>query len=62
MNRMRIAGRYLHTMLHVTDLQRSVDFYVEMLGMKGLRRGKAPAEGRENVFVGYGPEATTTVL
>lgn len=59
---MAITGRYLHTMLHVGDLERSVDFYVRLLGMRELRRGSAPDEGRQNVFLGYGEEAATTVL
>ena len=56
------SGRYLHTMLHVTDLERSVDFYVRLFGMRELRRGGNADEGRRNVFLGYGEEASTTVL
>ena len=59
---MPIKGRYLHTMLHVTDLERSVAFYVAHFGMQELRRGGSPDEGRRNVFLGYDAEAVCTVL
>ncbi len=49
--------RILHTMLRVGDLQRALDFYTTVLGMRVLRR-KDYAEGRfTNVFVGYGDES-----
>jgi lactoylglutathione lyase len=52
----------LHTMLRVGDLERSLAFYTEVLGMQVLRRHDYP-EGRFTLaFVGYGPEATHTVL
>lgn len=54
--------RYLHTMLRVFDLQRSVDFYTNLLGMKLLRRREVPAGRYTLAFVGYGDEATGTVL
>ena len=54
--------RILHTMLRVGDLERSVAFYTEVLGMKELRRKDYP-EGRfTNVFVGYQPESEGAVL
>jgi lactoylglutathione lyase len=53
---MTLAGRYIHTMLHVADLERSVDFYTRVLGMRELRRGRDDAGRRSNVFVGYGRE------
>ena len=54
--------RMLHTMLRVTDLERSLAFYTEVLGMQLLRRRDYP-EGRFTLaFVGYGDEATHTVL
>ena len=54
--------RLLHTMLRVTDLQSSIDFYTQMLGMNLLRRKDYP-EGRFTLaFLGYGNEADHTVL
>jgi lactoylglutathione lyase len=54
--------RILHTMLRVGDLQRSLDFYTQVLNMKLLRRKDYP-EGRFTLaFVGYGNEAETAVL
>lgn len=54
--------RILHTMLRVGDLQRSLDFYTHVLGMKLLRR-KDYAEGRFTLaFVGYADESQTAVL
>ncbi len=54
--------RMLHTMLRVGDLDRSLDFYTRVLGMRLLRRAEYP-EGRFTLaFVGYGPETETAVL
>jgi lactoylglutathione lyase len=54
--------RLLHTMLRVGDLDRSIAFYTEVLGMKLLRRNDYP-EGRFTLaFVGYGDEAHHSVL
>ena len=54
--------RLLHTMLRVGDLERSLRFYTEVLGMGLLRRKDYP-EGRFTLaFVGYGSERETTVL
>ena len=54
--------RMLHTMIRVGDLQRSVDFYTQVLGMKLLRQKEYP-EGRfTNTFVGYDDESNTAVL
>lgn len=54
--------RILHTMLRVTELDRSISFYTEVLGMRLLRRKDYP-EGRFTLaFVGYGEESENTVL
>jgi lactoylglutathione lyase len=54
--------RLLHTMLRVGDLERSIDFYTSVLGMKLLRRHDYP-EGRFTLaFVGYEDESEGTVL
>ena len=54
--------RILHTMIRVGDLNRSLEFYTKVLGMKELRRRDYP-EGRfTNCFVGYGDESQTAVL
>ena len=45
--------RLLHTMLRVGDLQRSVDFYTQALGMKLLRRTQRPEQKYDLAFVGY---------
>ena len=54
--------RLLHTMVRVGDLDRSIAFYTEVLGMRLLRR-KDYSEGRfTNVFVGYQDESEGAVL
>jgi len=55
-------SRFLHTMLRVGDLDRSVDFYTRLLGMKELRRVDVPAGEYTLAFVGYGDEASTAVI
>ena len=46
--------RFLHTMLRVGDLQRSIDFYTEVMGMKLLRTTERPEQKYSLAFVGYG--------
>jgi lactoylglutathione lyase len=46
--------RILHTMLRVGDLQRSIDFYTKVLGMKLLRTTDRPDQKYSLAFVGYG--------
>ena len=54
--------RMLHTMIRVGDLQRSIDFYTQVLGMKLLRQQEYP-DGRFTLaFVGYGEEKDNTVI
>ena len=46
--------RLLHTMLRVGDLQRSIDFYTRVMGMKLLRTNDRPDQKYTLAFVGYG--------
>jgi len=46
--------RILHTMLRVGDLQRSIRFYTEVLGMTLLRTTERPEQKYDLAFVGYG--------
>ena len=54
--------RLLHTMLRVGDLQRSVRFYTEVLGMKLLRTTDRPEQKYSLAFVGYDDESRASVL
>jgi lactoylglutathione lyase len=54
--------RMLHTMLRVGDLERSLRFYTEVLGMQLLRRKDYPSGRFTLAFVGYGEESDHTVL
>ena len=54
--------RMLHTMLRVGNLERSIKFYTEVLGMTELRRAEYPDGQFTLVFMGYGDEMTHTVL
>jgi len=54
--------QYLHTMLRVGDLNRSVKFYTDLFGMYEIRRTDVPDGKYTLVFMGYGPEDTNTVL
>ena len=54
--------RLLHTMLRVVDLQQSIDFYTEVLGMQLLRSNDYPEGKFTLAFLGFGPEADNTVL
>ena len=51
-------GRFLHTMIRVGDLDRSVNFYTTMFGMKELRRRDVPEGKYTLAFLGYGGNAT----
>lgn len=54
--------RILHTMIRVGDLDRSIRFYTEVLGMRLLRRKDYPDGKFTLAFVGYGDESENTVI
>jgi len=54
--------RILHTMLRVGDLDRSLRFYTDVLGMRVLRSTDRPEQKYTLAFVGYGDEADEAVL
>jgi lactoylglutathione lyase len=54
--------RLLHTMLRVGDLDRSIAFYTDVLGMKLLRRNDYPEGKFTLAFVGYGDEKDHSVI
>jgi lactoylglutathione lyase len=54
--------RLLHTMLRVGDLQRSVRFYTDVLGMKLLRTTDRPEQKYSLAFVGYDTEERASVI
>ena len=54
--------RILHTMLRTGDLDRSIQFYTEVLGMKLLRRKDYPAGEFTLAFLGYGDESDHTAI
>ena len=54
--------RILHTMLRVGDLERSIAFYRDVLGMQLLRRTDRPDQKYTLAFVGYGDESQGAVL
>lgn len=54
--------RLLHTMLRVGNLDKSLAFYTEVLGMQLLRKQDYPEGKFTLAFVGYGPEDQTAVL
>lgn len=54
--------RILHTMLRVGDLDRSIAFYTQVLGMQVLRRQEYPEGKFTLAFIGYGAEKDHTVI
>jgi lactoylglutathione lyase len=54
--------RLLHTMLRVGNLERSIKFYTEMLGMHLLRQSDNSEYKYTLAFIGYGEESSNTVL
>lgn len=55
-------NRILHTMLRVSDIEKSVIFYTNTLGMDVLRTFERPEQGFSLTFLGYGKESETCVL
>ncbi|MFZ8928189.1 MAG: lactoylglutathione lyase [Gammaproteobacteria bacterium] len=54
--------RLLHTMLRVTDMEKSIDFYTNIFGMELLRKKEFPEGKFTLAFLGYGSEEKNTVL
>jgi len=54
--------RILHTMIRVGDLQRSIDFYTRIIGMRVLRTFNQPDDKYTLAFLGFGEESETCVL
>ncbi|MDH3230875.1 MAG: lactoylglutathione lyase [Alphaproteobacteria bacterium] len=54
--------RLLHTMIRVRDLDKSIDYYTRLLGMKLTRRKDYPSGEFTLAFVGYGDETESTVV
>lgn len=54
--------RFLHTMLRVGDLDKSITFYTEVMGMQLLRKKEYPKGEFTLAFLGYGNEEENTVL
>ncbi|MCO5593698.1 hypothetical protein L7F22_047715 [Adiantum nelumboides] len=54
--------RLLHVVYRVGDLEKTIKFYTECLGMKLLRKRDMPEERYTNAFLGYGPEDSHFVV
>lgn len=54
--------RILHTMIRVVDLNKSIQFYTEILGMNLLRKNDYPDGKFTLAFVGYGDESSEAVI
>ena len=54
--------RLLHTMIRVGDLDKSISFYTDVLGMQLLRKKDYPDGKFTLAFVGYGPESEHAVI
>ena len=59
---MQSSMRMLHTMIRVADLDRSIAFYCDILGMQVLRQNDYPSGKFTLTFVGYGSEDSHTVI
>jgi lactoylglutathione lyase len=56
------GSQFLHTMLRVLDLEKSIDFYTRHLGMTMLRRTDYPSGEFTLAFVGFGDEKSHSVI
>uniref|UniRef100_A0A6V7QWC9 Lactoylglutathione lyase n=1 Tax=Ananas comosus var. bracteatus TaxID=296719 RepID=A0A6V7QWC9_ANACO len=56
------SRRLLHVVYRVGDLEKTIKFYTECLGMKLLRKRDIPEERYTNAFLGYGPEDSHFVV
>ena len=56
------GAQILHTMIRVKDLDKSINFYTGLLGMKLLRRNDYPGGKFTLAFVGYGDESSNAVI
>ncbi len=54
--------KILHTMLRISNIERSIKFYTEILGMVVIRTLKQPTEKYTLIFLGYGEESDTAVI
>lgn len=54
--------RILHTMIRVGDLNRSIDFYTRIMGMRLLRTSENPEYKYSLAFVGYDDESSSSVI
>ncbi len=57
-----MSKRILHTMLRVGDLDRSINFYTNVLGMKLLRKSENKDFKYTLAFIGYGDESDSAVI
>jgi lactoylglutathione lyase len=55
-------ARLLHTMIRVFDLEKSIDFYTRLMGMRLLRKRDVEAGRYSLAFVGYGDEDAAAVI
>ena len=54
--------KYLHTMIRVMDLEKSIEFYTKFFNMKLIRKKDFPGGKFSLAFLGYGTETDNTVL
>ena len=54
--------KYLHTMIRVIDLEKSIEFYTKFFNMKLIRKNDFPGGKFSLAFLGYGNETDNTVL